>query len=1111
MPDALSSGPDLASAEPAGAAAGLSAQAAFELGVAARRSGDREAAAGWFRQALAADPGHRAARVEIATALRELGRLEEAEAEYRRLLEAQPGWFFPLLGLGLCARRRRDMPAALDYLAAAAAAAPATERASRQEYATALRELGRPEDAEPVYRALLADHPGWFPALLGLGLCARLRRDLPTAAEHFAAALAAAPQDRGARHEYATTLRELGRLTEAEAEYGTLLADHPGWFPALLGLGLCARRRGDLPAAAEHLAAALAAAPRERAARLEYATTLRELHRAEDAEAVYRALLADEPGSFHAVFGLGLCARLRRDLPTALGYFATATAITPRDRSARLEYAATLRELQRPEEAEAVYRALLADEPGAFHALLGLGLCARLRRDLPAAARHLAAAVAAAPRDRSARLEYAATLRELQRPEEAEAVYRALLADEPGLFQALLGLGLCARLRNDRAAALARFQAAAEAMPGAAAAWLEILTEYGDAGRLDEARGIAGRLLERDPALAQGWLGLGRVERQAGDRAAALEAFRQGFTRCPGQPHFLLEMAIEAQALGRFAEAESWLREAAAVDHLAARALTQLGEQARMAQRLEAALELFRRAVARPDAPAGAHAALAQVLADLGRLDEALAALDGAEQQAGGRPELALKRAGLLRRAGWRDEALAVARAASAAAPGHFPLWFERFENERFSGMHDAGMHDAGMHDAGMQDAGALDGLDALLDAAPAVSLRDRAMLHHARGLLAEQRWQLAAAAAEHRRAAALDGALGAVHEALARVSLLQCDPQTARQHLLAGMRLNAPQRQLQGLSLHLVHTHLGQILDEFLMDPATLRAAADALALPAGKRIAALLALVRREPDHTPAAIALLVALRQAGCFARAPDAAAEDAQPGRIPAGIAQYWDEATPPADVARLMQSWPEQNPGHRYVRFDTAAAAAFLAGHCTRDVQQAFRRAREPAMKADLFRLAYLFCEGGVYADADDRCLRPLAAVLPAGADFVLYQEEYGTLGNNFIAAGRFHPVLGLALRLAVQAINRGDDDLLWLATGPGLLSRAFVQALAASCLTVPAWLARIAVLQRHELARGVATACAAAYKTTRRYWARAAFGERSKAPPGPARGQAPGP
>jgi tetratricopeptide (TPR) repeat protein len=784
--------------------------------------------------------------------------------------------------------------------------------------------------------------------------------------------------------------------------------------------------------------------------------------------------LAVHPGWPAALLGLGLCARQRRDLPAAVEHLAAAVAAAPNDRAARHEYATTLRELGRLGEAEAAYQQTLAADPGWFPAFMGLGLCARQRRDLPAAAEHLAAAVAAAPNDRGARHEYATTLRELGRLEEAEAAYRQLLAAHPDWSPALLGQGLCARQRGDRAEAMARFQAAAAAMPDNSAAWLEVLTEHTDAGRLDEARAIAARMLERDRACPQGWLGLGRIERQAGNRAAALEAFEQGHARCPGQQNFLIEMGIETQALGRFAEAETWLQQAASIERLAPLALTLLGEQARMAQRFEDAVTLFRRSVERRDAPVSSHTALAQTLADLGRPEEALATLDAAERHFGARPELAMRRASLLRRTGLRDEALALVRSANAAAPSHFPLWYERFENERF---------------ATVPEGDTPIDLDALLQAAPAASVRERALVHHARGLLAEQCWQLEAAADEHRQAIALDGAHGGMHEALARVSLLLCDTETARQQLLATMRLATPMRQLQGLSLHLAHTHLGQILDEYLMDPAALAALADAQAQPPAERIAALLTLARDRPDSTPAAIALLIALRQAGWLAGPP----ADAPSGRVPPAIAQYWNEQAPPDDVSRLMQTWPEQNPGHRYVRFDAAAAQAFLAQHCMPDVLLAYRRSREPAKQADLFRLAWLFCEGGVYADADDRCLRPLEAWLPAGADLVLYQEEYGTLGNNFIAATPFHPVLGLALRMAVTAINRGDDDLLWLSTGPGLISRALVQTLATSCLTPPAWLRRMAILQRHELAQGVAAHCMAGYQNTKQYWQRAAF------------------
>src|SRR5215469_8802168 len=123
--------------------------------------------------------------------------------------------------------------------------------------------------------------------------------------------------------------------------------------------------------------------------------------------------------------------------------FRHALTVEPMNRRSKVELATTLREQGRVDEAETVYRAILRDEPGAWQGLAGLGLCARLRRDLAAAAEHLGAALAAAPAppERWLRQAFAGTLREQGRVDEAEAVYRALMCDEPGAWHGLVGLG----------------------------------------------------------------------------------------------------------------------------------------------------------------------------------------------------------------------------------------------------------------------------------------------------------------------------------------------------------------------------------------------------------------------------------------------------------------------------------------------------------------------------------------------------------------------------------------------------------------------------------------------------------------------------------------------
>jgi hypothetical protein len=143
------------------------------------------------------------------------------------------------------------------------------------------------------------------------------------------------------------------------------------------------------------------------------------------------------------------------------------------------------------------------------------------------------------------------------------------------------------------------------------------------------------------------------------------------------------------------------------------------------------------------------------------------------------------------------------------------------------------------------------------------------------------------------------------------------------------------------------------------------------------------------------------------------------------------------------------------------------------------------------MKADLFRLALLRHEGGFYVDADDRGLQRLADIDPGDCDLVLYQEDFGTVGNNFIGAVPRHPVISAALQAAMEAILRGDSDLLWLATGPGLLTRRLAGYLAGGGRSD-----RLRVFDRHELHRAVAMHCASSYKQAGRHWVQQNFGRR---------------
>ena len=75
------------------------------------------------------------------------------------------------------------------------------------------------------------------------------------------------------------------------------------------------------------------------------------------------------------------------------------------------------------------------------------------------------------------------------------------------------------------------------------------------------------------------------------------------------------------------------------------------------------------------------------------------------------------------------------------------------------------------------------------------------------------------------------------------------------------------------------------------------------------------------------------------------------------------------------------------------------------------------------------------------------------------------------------------------------ALNRGDSDTTWLATGPGLVARAFAQVLAES-ENPDTWLERNIVLERWQYHRAVAEHARVQYKRSPRHWSRYAFNKR---------------
>ena len=93
-------------------------------------------------------------------------------------------------------------------------------------------------------------------------------------------------------------------------------------------------------------------------------------------------------------------------------------------------------------------------------------------------------------------------------------------------------------------------------------------------------------------------------------------------------------------------------------------------------------------------------------------------------------------------------------------------------------------------------------------------------------------------------------------------------------------------------------------------------------------------------------------------------------------IPRVIHQTWKTAEPPAEWAPLVDTWKAHHPEWQH-RIWTDADCRSLVAERLPDLLPTYDGYPYAILRADAFRYAVLLVEGGVYADMDVECLRPL--------------------------------------------------------------------------------------------------------------------------------------
>ena len=172
-------------------------------------------------------------------------------------------------------------------------------------------------------------------------------------------------------------------------------------------------------------------------------------------------------------------------------------------------------------------------------------------------------------------------------------------------------------------------------------------------------------------------------------------------------------------------------------------------------------------------------------------------------------------------------------------------------------------------------------------------------------------------------------------------------------------------------------------------------------------------------------------------------PEAIAARQPPGvrtKIPRIIFQTFKTATVTPAMWAAARSWSDVNPDFEYRFFDDEACRAALEADFGRRARDAFDALPAGAFRADLWRYCALAIHGGVYADIDTVCKRPLQELIRAEDEFIVARgERPWFLFNAFICSVPGHAFLLGLIERAIDLVLKGDLRPPFEIVGPAAL------------------------------------------------------------------------
>lgn len=230
------------------------------------------------------------------------------------------------------------------------------------------------DDARRACQLVLKISPDNHKAKQRLGLIATAEGKLDEAAEHFAAAMAAAPQEAYSIRMLARTLRAQGEVSRAEALLNQTLQRLAPDAGLLLEKARCRIESGAHAEAAPYLEAAISLAPDDAEAHSFLGLVRRKTGDKQGAAAEFETALALDPTDVMAMNGLGNHMLERERFAEAIRFYRMAVQTSPAFTKALKNLAYTLSLTDDIDGARATFEELLRQQPDNAEARMDFGL-----------------------------------------------------------------------------------------------------------------------------------------------------------------------------------------------------------------------------------------------------------------------------------------------------------------------------------------------------------------------------------------------------------------------------------------------------------------------------------------------------------------------------------------------------------------------------------------------------------------------------------------------------------------------------------------------------------------------------------------------------------------